>query len=168
MDMSDGGNDHGTMTIDGASLDSMIEAEALRQEVEEAASQSPSEEHAGRLVRAFAEWQSVGDYKSKQSKALGEKVAARKAAFAEAMATGHQTQGDQLLKLLLCEQRWQELEEAIAERKDVQASLRDQLKVTRQKIADLIQEARDRQLSLFQSGAAGDADSDSGVETDAG
>jgi enoyl-CoA hydratase/carnithine racemase len=138
----------------------------LQAEIDQAIAGSPNEEHAGRLMRAFTAWQAIVDYKKTETKRLSEKLAARIAQFNEAMAVGHSTTGDQILKLGVVEQRWQDLEETRAEKKDVTAALREQVKTSVQKIKDLIEEAKSTQLSLFQS-SADDAD-DAGVEDDAG
>ena len=104
-----------------------------------------------RITRAYATWDGLKEYQTKERKRLREQLGARKASFAEAMEVGHQTTGDQVLKLTVVESRWQELEEAQAELKDVMSALAEQLKAATLKIKDLVNEAKSKQLPLFQT-----------------
>lgn len=133
--------------------------ETLQQEVDQAALEATAA-GAARIIKAFTDLETIEEYGVKERKRVNELVASRKAMFAEAMAVGHSTVTDQLLKLGVVEQRWQELEEAHDEKKDVMGTVKDQVKSTRQKIKDLLAEAKSNQLSMFQSPAeaAGDGD----------
>lgn len=120
----------------------------LAEQVEETVETIDSED-AARLIRTFATWQQLREDKQKESKRLSEKLAARIAQFNEAMNVGHSTTSDQILKLSVVEQRWQELEETRAEKKDVMGAYKDSVKATEQKIKDLIAEAKSAQMKLF-------------------
>ena len=141
----------------------------LQAELESAIEGSPTEEHANRLMRAFTAWQTIVEYKKTEGKRLTEKLAARIAQFNEAMAVGHSTTSDQVLKLSVVEVRWQELEDARDEKKEVLKALTDQVKTSVQKIKDLIEEAKSNQMSLFEADQSeAEAASDAGVDDDAG
>jgi DNA-binding protein H-NS len=132
--------------------------------IDEIAAQDP--ETAQRLVKSFEQWETAREFRKKESKRTSEQLAARIAQFAEAMNVGHSTTSDQVLKLSVVESRWQDLEDAREERKQVAAACRDAIRAAEQKIKDIIQTVKSTQLSLFQS-SAGSAD-DAGVDDDAG
>lgn len=133
----------------------------LKSQLDEAIDGSANEEQAARLMRAFVAWQTIVEYKKTETKRISEKLAARIAQFNEAMAVGHSNTNDQVLKLSVVEQRWQDLEETREEKKEVGAALREQVKSSVQKIKDLIEEAKNKQTSLNFQSEAGDA-SDAG------
>ncbi len=106
-------------------------------------------ERAGELLMLFTRWETCREFAVKERKRTKEKLEARLAAFKEAMEVGHQSEADQILKLSVCEQRWQDLEEARAERKDVCKAAVDAVKSSEQKIRDLLAEMKSPQLGLF-------------------
>lgn len=123
------------------------------------------QEQAQRMLRAFEQWNVLREYATKERKRISEKLAARIAQFNTAMEVGHSTASDQLLKLQVVEARWQELEETRDERKEMNSTLRDQIKSAEQKIKDLIDEAKSNQLSLFsESAEPADDDGDEDAE----
>lgn len=115
-------------------------SEEIKEEIK-----SVDPEMATHLVRAFEIWEQLREYKAKESKRVNEKVSARQAQFAEAMHVGHASANDQILKLTVVEQRWQELDDARTERKEVMSALKDQIKSAEQRIRDGIAEARSGQ-----------------------
>lgn len=121
-------------------------------------------ETVARLVRSFDQWEQAREYGKKERKRVSDQLAGRIAQFAEAMNVGHSTQTDQVLKLSVVESRWQDLEDAREERKQVTAACRDAIKAAEQKIRDLL--VQSKQLDLFQSSA--EVADDAGVEDDAG
>lgn len=134
--------------------------EAMRARVNEAAAQSG--EIAGRLFRAFNLWETGREHKRNESKRCGELLAARIAQFNEAMQVGHSTVNDQVTKLLVVEQRWQDLEDARAEKKLVASACKDAIKSAEQKIKELMVEAKSTQLGLKFSSEAEDASDGAG------
>lgn len=150
------------MTFDQTDSDSEHAAPSgLHDEVMEAIAGAPDAAHAKRMVTAFEQWQTIREYATKERKRLSEQLAARIAQFTEAMNVGHSTANDQILKLSVVETRWQDLEDARTEKKEVGSALRDQIKASEQKIKDLIAEAKSNQMSLFAAAAAekdGDAE----------
>lgn len=105
---------------------------------------------ATELLRAFDGWMTVREYGATESKRTRELVDARFQAFKEAMEVGHATQSDQILKLGVVEQRWQDLEDAKLGRGQVLSACREQIKLSHQKIKDLVSELK--QPSLFGPG----------------
>lgn len=129
---------------------------AIQQAVEEAlvdatgTGQEEKLESARRLIKAFTDWEKIRQHASDERKRTKEGVAALLAQFKEAMEVGHSSEADQLLKLSVCEQRWQDLDDARAERRDVNNAMRDQIKAAEQKIKDLITEVKGtQQLTMF-------------------
>jgi len=131
----------------------------------EAVSTAPDQETAAHIMRAFIAWQTIKDYAKDERKRLNEKLAGRTAQFKEAMEVGHASTSDQILKLSVVEQRWQELEEARDEKKEVNGALREQIKAAEQKIRDLIEESKSNQMNLFSESSG--ADDSGGVQSDA-
>lgn len=128
--------------------------EAVDEVLTEAADSADDEkqEAARRLIGAFMSWEKIREYATQERSRTKENVAARLAQFKEAMEVGHSSESDQLLKLTVCEQRWQELDDARAERRDVNHAMRDQTKAAEQKIKDLITEMKGSpQLTLFDT-----------------
>jgi hypothetical protein len=112
-----------------------------------------------RITKAYQAWDSLKEYQKEERGRLKEILGARTAALKEAMEVGHKTVSDQVLKLTVAENRWQELEEARAELKDVMGALKDQIKAAAQKIKDLINEAKaSSQMSLFTTGGVDTAE----------
>lgn len=124
-------------------------SESLKEEVLDAAAAETNFENVRRMMVAFSQWEVIREHGAKERKRCTELVASRLAQFKEAMEVGHATQGDQLLKLSVVEQRWQDLEDARTEKKEVTSAMKDQLKGAEQKIRDLISEAKGTQMSLF-------------------
>ena len=106
-------------------------------------------ESAARVLKAFQTWVDGKTYASAERKRMSEKLAARIAQFEEAMQVGHSTTNDQILKLSIVETRWQDLEEARSEKKEVGKALTDAVKSAEQKIKDLLAEAKSGQMTLF-------------------
>lgn len=120
-------------------------AEKIAIDVQAAAQNATDPAYALSLIKAFEGWVTVDEFAAKERKRTKELVDGRLAAFKESMEVGHNTTNDQVLKLSLCETRWQELEEAREERKLINGSCKDQIKVAKQKIVDLL----NPQLGLF-------------------
>jgi translation initiation factor 2B subunit (eIF-2B alpha/beta/delta family) len=140
--------------------------EQLKEEVVEAVAGNTDPELVARLVRAFDMWEASREYRKKEAKRLTEQLSARISLFEEAMHVGHSTVSDQVLKLSVVESRWQDLEDARTERKEVSAATKDAIKAAEQKMRDILVAAKSNQLSLFQSSS--EADDDAGIMTDAG
>lgn len=121
-------------------------------------------ETAQRLVRCFEQWVTAREYKKTEAKRTSENLAGKIALFTEAMNVGHSTTGDQVLKLSVVESRWQDLEDARTERKEVASACKDAIKAAEQKIKDLLEQAKSNQLPLFQSEAGSASDAESDVE----
>lgn len=102
-------------------------------------------EYARAIIKAVENWETVREFGVKERKRTKELVDARLASLKEAMELGHNTESDQLLKLSAVESRWQELEEARDERREISSACRDQLKNAHQQIRDLLSP----QLGLF-------------------
>lgn len=134
--------------------------------IEAVAEEGVDQETVAHLVRAFESWEKAREYRKNESKRCNEQMAARIALFAEAMNVGHSSPTDQVLKLSVVESRWQDLEDAREERKQVNGATRDAIKACEQKIRDLLITAKSNQLNLFQSSA--EAVDDAGVNYDAG
>lgn len=117
-------------------------------------------ETVARLVRTFDGWEKAREYKKTEGKRCSENLAARIALFAEAMNVGHSSTGDQVLKLSVVESRWQDLEDAREERKQVAGACREAVKACEQKIRDLLGEMKSNQLSLFAAQDARDDHAD--------
>lgn len=115
-------------------------------------------ELANRMLKAFDLWTQARDFAKKESKRLNEQLAARIAQFNEAMNVGHSTTNDQVLKLSVVETRWQDLEDARTEKKDVAGACKDAIKAAEQKIRDLLEQAKSNQLSLFNQHADEEAE----------
>jgi chromosome segregation ATPase len=115
----------------------------------EDAAQELAAELLPRIIIAYAAWDAIREYAKQEKARLKEKLAGRIAQLKEAMDVGHATINDQVLKLTVVEQRWQDLEETRAEAKDVSAALTEQIKAAQQKIRDLMAEAKSGQLPLF-------------------
>jgi hypothetical protein len=111
-------------------------------------------EAARRLLKAFGDWDKIRTYAKTERKRTKEEVDGRLQQFTEAMEVGHSNANDQILKLTVVEQRWQDLTEARDGRKLVLKALSDQLKGIEQKIRDLTAEAKDKQLSLFNGSSS--------------
>lgn len=129
-----------------------VKEETVEDTIAEAAASEDHErqEAARRLMTAFVSWEQIREFATKERARVNENVAARLAQFKEAMEVGHASESDQLLKLTVCEQRWQELTEARDEKKDVNGAMKDQIKSAEAKIRDLIAEAKgSNQLTLF-------------------
>jgi seryl-tRNA(Sec) selenium transferase len=122
-------------------------------------------ETVARLVRSFDQWEQAKEYGKKERKRVNDQLAGRIAQFAEAMNVGHSTTNDQVLKLSVVESRWQDLEDAREERKQIIAACRDAVKAAEQKIRDMLASIKSTQLDLFNS-AAGSA-AEVGVDDDA-
>ncbi len=78
-------------------------------------------------------------------------MSAKLAALKEGMEVGHSTDEQQLLKLTVVEERWQDLEEARTERKEIGSAMKDQMKLCETRIRDLINEMKSPQLGLFNA-----------------
>ena len=126
--------------------ESELEAQVLA-EAREAAKSDPV--LAGELIKAFEQWETIRSFGVDERKRTAELVVARLAAFKEAMEVGHQNANDQILKLNVVEQRWQDLEDARSERKEIGSAVRDQMKNAHQKLKDLINERNNPQISMF-------------------
>ncbi len=63
------------------------------------------------------------------------------------MEVGHSTDADRLLKLVVVEERWQELDEVRTERKEVIGAAKDAVNAAETEIRELIANAK--QLNLF-------------------
>jgi hypothetical protein len=123
--------------------------------VEEAAEEAT--EQAVALIAAFQRWETTRKYAVDERKRCGDRVAEKLAAFKEAIEVGHSTEDQQLLKLTVVESRWQDLEEARAERKNVMASCRESMKLAEGRLRELIAERNSTQLSLFNGKAEEEA-----------
>lgn len=128
--------------------------------IEEAVAEVTDPQLADRALRAFANWTQGKEYAAKERKRLSELVSNRKAQFDEAMNVGHNSVNDQVLKLSVVETRWQELQEAIAEKKTINGALKDAIKVAEQKIKDVIAEAKTAQMNLFGGDAAAEEETE--------
>ena len=122
--------------------------EALAAEVEQAQAGADPETVA-RMVRAFDIWEAAKEFKKKEGKRLSDQLAARISLFAEAMNVGHSTVNDQVLKLSVVETRWQDLEDAREEKKQIATACRDAVKAAEQRIRDALADAKSGQMSLF-------------------
>lgn len=127
---------------------------ALGAVVQEAAAQATDPALAAELLRAFDGWMAIREFAQKETKRTKETVEARLQSFKEAMEVGHSNQSEQLTKLTVCEMRWQEFEESRAERKDILGVVKDQTKLSLQKIKDLRAEIADRQLDMFKQSSS--------------
>jgi chromosome segregation ATPase len=130
-----------------------IKDEALSTAAEAVASgDEDAKEHARNLITAFERWETTREYGKKERKRCNDNVSARLAALKEAMEVGHSTDEQQLLKLGVVEQRWQDLEDARTERKEVAGAMKDQMKLCETRIKELIEALRpSQQLGLFNS-----------------
>lgn len=108
-------------------------------------------ERADALITKFGEWETTRELAAKERKRCNENVQAKLAALKEAMEVGHSTQQDQLLKLSVIEGRWQDLEDARTERKELMSSFKDNIKLCETRIRELIAEIKSPQLGLFAS-----------------
>ena len=136
--------------------DSTPDNETLRTQALEVVAQDPTSEIAARLIRTFQQWETARNHRKDESKRCNDNLAARISLFAEAMNVGHSNTNDQVLKLSVVESRWQDLEDAREEKKQVAAACRDAIKACETKIKDLIGEAKSGQLQLFGSAEAAD------------
>lgn len=108
-------------------------------------------ERATDLIAKFTEWETTRDLAAKERKRCNENVQAKLAGLKEAMEVGHSTQADQLLKLSVIEGRWQDLEDARNERKELMSSFKDNIKLCETRIRELIAAIKSPQLGLFTS-----------------
>jgi hypothetical protein len=138
------------------------ETEGVRRIVVGATEESPNEEHARRLLRAFEQWRDAVAARTAESKKLSDKIKGKLALFNEAMNVGHSNESDQILKLGVVEARYQEWQEAIAEKKTTCGLLGDQVKAARTKLDELIEEAKSPQMNLFSSRPSDDEGNDAG------
>lgn len=132
--------------------------DSLQSEVEQA-QEGADPETVSRLVRSFELWEKAKEFKKTEAKRCNDQLGARIALFEEAMNVGHSSVNDQVLKLSVVETRWQDLEDAREEKKQVASACRDAVKAAEQRIRDALADAKSGQMSLFQSsaGAADDA-----------
>ncbi len=137
----------------------------LRTQAMEVVAQDPTAEIAARLIRAFQQWEAAREHRKAEAKRCNDNLAGKISLFSEAMNVGHSNQNDQILKLSVVEARWQDLEDAREEKKQVASACRDAIKACETKIKDLMAEAKSGQLNLFHS--AVEATAEGGVETDA-
>lgn len=140
-------------------------AEDLRSQVMDVVTQDPTAEIAARMIRAFQQWETARAHRKDEAKRCNDNLAGKISLFAEAMNVGHSNTNDQILKLSVIEARWQDLEDAREEKKQVASACRDAIKACETKIKDLMAEAKSGQLNLFNSAAV--AAAEGGVETDA-
>ena len=117
----------------------------------EAAANEDTKETARNLIEAFQRWETTREFAGKERKRCSENVSAKLAALKEAMEVGHSTDEQQLLKLSVVETRWQDLEDARTEKKEVGSSMKDQIKLCETRIRELIAELKSPQLGLFAS-----------------
>lgn len=108
-------------------------------------------ERADRLIAKFGEWEMTRELAAKERKRCNENVQAKLAALKEGMEVGHSTQADQLLKLTVVEGRWQDLEDARTERKELMSSFKDQIKLCETRLREMIAEIKSPQLGLFNA-----------------
>lgn len=151
--------------IENEQPDDVADETDLRSQVMDVVAQDPTTEIAARLIRAFQQWDGAREHRKKESKRCNDNLASRIALFSEAMNVGHSNQNDQILKLSVVEARWQDLEDAREEKKQVAAACRDAIKACEQKIKDLMAEAKSGQLNLFNA-SAGAADA-GGIDSEA-
>lgn len=135
--------------IEVTEADDVADDKDLRADVLDVVAQDPTSEIAARLVRAFAHWETARETRKTENKRCSENLAGKISLFSEAMNVGHSNSNDQILKLSVVEARWQDLEDARAEKKEVNAACRDAIKACEQKIKDLMAEAKSGQLNLF-------------------
>jgi hypothetical protein len=127
-----------------------IKARALEAAAEAVATgDEDAKESARALMDDFTKWSTTREYALKERKRCNENVQAKLAALKEAMETGHNNESQQLLKLTVVEERWQDLEEARVERKELMASCRDQVKLCETRIRERIEALKSPQLGLF-------------------
>lgn len=103
------------------------------------------------LLADFQSWETVREYALKERKRCNENVKAKLAALKEAMEVGHKDMSEQVLKLTVVEERWQDLEEARSEKHDVVSALREQFKLAETRLRERIKEITSPQLGLFTS-----------------
>jgi len=106
-------------------------------------------ESARALMDDFTKWSTTREYAAKERKRCNENVQAKLAALKEAMEVGHNSESQQLVKLTVVEERWQDLEESRVERKELMSSCRDQVKLCETRIRDRIAALTSPQLGLF-------------------
>lgn len=106
-------------------------------------------ESARALMDDFTKWSTTREYAAKERKRCNENVQAKLAALKEGMEVGHNNESQQIVKLVVVEERWQDLEEARAERKELMSSCRDQVKLCETRIRDRIEALKSPQLGLF-------------------
>jgi hypothetical protein len=110
-----------------------------------------AKESARNLIDAFQRWETTREFAKVERKRCSDNVSAKLAALKEAMEVGHSTDDQQLLKLGVVEVRWQDLEDARTERKEIGSSMKDQMKLCETRIRELIVELKSPQLGLFTS-----------------
>lgn len=129
-----------------------IKSSALEAAAEAAtAGDEEARERASELITKFTDWETTRELAAKERKRCNENVQAKLAALKEAMEVGHSTQADQLLKLSVIEGRWQDLEDARTERKELMSSFKDNIKLCETRIRELIAAIKSPQLGLFTS-----------------
>lgn len=127
-----------------------IKAQALEAAAEAAATgDEEAKEQARSLIDDFQKWETTREYARNERKRCNDNVSAKLAAFKEAMEVGHNSDEQERLKLLLVEERWQDLEEARTERKELMSSCRDQVKLCETRIRERIAALKSPQLGLF-------------------
>ena len=156
---------HTEIEHDDTNEEAPADDQDLRSQVLEAVAQDPTAEIAARMIRAFQQWETAREHRKAEAKRCNDNLAGKISLFSEAMNVGHSNQNDQILKLSVVEARWQDLEDAREEKKQVAAACRDAIKACETKIKDLMAEAKSGQLNLFHSAA--EAAAEGGVETDA-
>lgn len=129
-----------------------IKAQALEAAAEAVATGDEDAKEAARsLIDDFTKWETTREYAAKERKRCNENVQAKLAALKEAMEVGHNSEEQQLLKLTVIEERWQDLEEARTERKELMSSCKDQVKLCETRIRERIAALKSPQLGLFST-----------------
>lgn len=105
-------------------------------------------EQADDLARLFKAWEDARALAVAERKRCGDNVKAKLASLKEGMEVGHQNDAQRLLKLTVVEDRWQELEEARTERKEIFGQMKDAVTLCEQKIRDAIAKYNSNQLGL--------------------
>lgn len=134
-----------------------IKSQALEAAAEAVATgDEETKELARDLIDDFQKWETTREYAAKERKRCNENVQAKLAALKEGMEVGHNTEEQQLLKLTVIEERWQDLEEARDERKTMMSSMKDQVKLCETRIRERITALKSPQLGLFASSSTVD------------
>lgn len=133
-------------------------ASRRKKKIEEAAPEAASEAAASddadrqqqglELMTLFERWEAAREDAQKERKRCKEQVDAKVAGFKEAVETGTSNDNQRLLKLGIVETRWQELEDARVERKEVGGAMKDQVMLAETKIREKITAIKSGQGNL--------------------